>query len=283
MPSFRSVGVSCFVVFCSLVLGLPAAGGAAQDASVSGTLTANGKTVALPYVYAYALEEGFYQDDDPAWVLIFVEHPIEERDVDEHVWDSAFVEIRITKTAEFDDEPTLQAYSQSLRFSADQGGNISGGAYPEVDLEITGPERFAGRVHLPEAQTIFDDTFQYDFTFSAPLSDPNAPIGEPLPGDGGEPGQAYIAWVNAIHSGDVEQLKALVPAEVAEQFDSPEAKEEIEMMQSMTPTEQKILGGSSDGQTALLQVEGVMEGETVQGEITLEKVGDHWRATTASW
>ncbi len=283
MSSHRSVGLSCLVVCCSLVLGLPAAGIAAQDASVSGTLTANGETVSLPYVYAYALEEGFYEDDDPAWALLFVENPIEERDVDEHIWDSAFVEIRITKTAEFGDEPTLQAYAQSLRFSADQGGNISGGTYPEVELESTGPERFAGRVYLPEAQTIFDDTFQYDFTFSAPLSDPNAPIGEPLPADGGEPGTAYIAWVNAIHSGDVEQLKALVPADVAEQLDSPEAKEEIEMMRSMTPTAQKILGGSSDGETALLQVEGTMEGETVRGEITLEKVGDHWRATNASW
>jgi hypothetical protein len=256
---------------------------ASDEASVSGTLRANGKTVELPYVYVFALEKGFYDESDPAWKILFVEHPIEERKLDEHIWDSAYVELSIAETAEFEDERELQVYSQNIKFAADSGGNISGGTYPEIELASAGPDRFAGRVYHPEEQKFFDDTFQYDFTFSAPLSDPDAPIGDPLPADGGEPGKAYLAWAAALHAGDIEALKALVPPEMVGQFDSDEVKEDLEMMQAMTPTGLTVLGGSSDGKTAILQVEGVMEGEKVRGEITLEKMGELWVSTRAAW
>ena len=256
--------------------------GAGEEASVQGHLIANGKTVELPYVYVYALHEGFYDKADPTWKVLFVEHPIEERELDEPVFDSAYVELGITDTAEFG-ERKIQVYSQNIRFAADAGGNVSGGDYPELEIESTGPERFAGHVYHPQEQKLFDDTYQYDLTFSAPLSDPNAPIGDPLPADGGAPGKAYLAWVAAIHSGEVDQLKKLVPAEMAAQLEGDEAAEQLELMRAMTPTDIKILGGESDGRTAILRVEGMMDGEAVKGEITLEKMGEHWLATRAAW
>ena len=45
----------------------------------------------------------------------------------------------------------------------------------------------------------------------------------------------------------------------------------------------KILSGSSDGATAILNLEGRMEGEKVRGEITLVKEGEVWLATKTSW
>ncbi|MCG6964764.1 MAG: hypothetical protein LJE95_16035 [Acidobacteria bacterium] len=250
---------------------------------VKGTLTANGVTVELPYVYVYKEKKGFYDENDPTWKVIFVGKPIGERELDEHIWGAAYVEIGITKTAEFGDKPELQVYSQSLRLSADSGGNISGGTYPKLEIESTGPERFAGRIYHAEPQKIFDDTFQYDFRFSAPLSNPEAPLGAALPADGGEPGKAYLAWIAAIHAGDLDRLKQLVPAEMASQMEGDDAKDQLELMQLMTPTEVKILGGSSDGKTAILQVEGVMDGAKNRGEVTLEKKGDHWLPTKSSW
>ena len=129
------------------------------------------------------------------------------------------------------------------------------------------------RSTAPESP-VLKEPHPYDFTFKAPLSDLNAPIGDPLPPGGGEPGKAYIAWVEAVHSGDPQRLKPLV---------SPELAEELELMKSMTPTDLKILSGSSDGKTAILEVEGKMEGETLRGEITLSKEGEHWMATKTSW
>ena len=274
--------VLAFVVLSLLVL-LSLPGAAGDEATVTGTFTANGTSVELPYVYVYKLDKGFYDDNDPAWTLLFVDHPIEERKLDEHIWDGAYVELKITRTAEFDDKPTLQVYAQNLKLSPDAAGNLSGGTYPELELESAGPDRFAGRVYLPEMEEFFDDTFQYDFTFSAPLSDPNAPLGEMLPADGGEPGKAYLAWVAAVHSGDLERFRKLVPEEMMTQLDDEEAKENLAMMQAFTPTDVTILSGSSDGQTAILQVEGTMDGETAKGEITLEKMAGKWMATGSAW
>jgi len=273
----------CIVACLGLVAMLPSTTDADEQASVSGTFKANGTTVELPYVYAWAQDKGFYNDSDPTWTVLFVQHPIDERKLGEMVWDSAYVEIGITKTAEFSEQPQLEVYSQNVKLSADAAGNISGGTYPTIELASTGPERFAGRIYLPEPQKIFDDTIQYDFTFSAPMSNPNAPIGEPLPAGGGEPGKAYLAWVAAVHSGDLAEVKKLVPPDMAGRLEDDDAKDMVEMIAAMTPTAVKILGGSSDGQTAMLEVEGMMDGEKAHGTITMEKKGGLWMSTGSSW
>ena len=125
--------------------------------------------------------------------------------------------------------------------------------------------------------------FRYDFTFSAPLSDPNRPIGDPLPAGGGEPGAAYLALVAAIHAGDLEQLKALAPPGQAEMFDEEDAAETLEFIQMMTPTDVEIVDGSSDGSVAVLNVTGTMDGESASGTITLERQDERWVPTKSSW
>ena len=257
----------------------------AEEANVTGTLTANGESVELPYVYVYAEEKGFYDDKDPTWKVVFAAQPIEERELDSFFVDFPYVKIGITHTAEFEEEAGIRAYSQDVKLPG-KAGNISGTPYPELELKSSGPEGVSGRIYLPEAAKFFEDTYQYDFTFSAPLSDLNAPIGDPLPSGGGAPGQAYIAWVDAVHSGDPERLKALVSAEMAKMLDTmpaAEVAEELKLMKSMTPTDLKILSGSSDGKTAILEVEGKMDGEKLRGEINVVKEGEHWMATKTSW
>jgi hypothetical protein len=259
----------------------------AGEPSLEGSFTANGKEVELTNVYVYPEKEGFYDSADPTWTLLFTTGPIAERDLDDHIWDAAYIRLGITETSEFTDEPEITVYSQDIRFAADQPGNISGGSYPELEVTAIGPEGFQGRVWHAEEQEFFDDTFQYDLTFSAPMSDPSAPIGDPLPAGGGEPGAAYAAWCEAIHSGDVERIKAVVPAEQADMLDDPslaaQFAEDLEFMQLMTPENPVIVGGSSDGETAILEVTATMEGEAVTGEITMTKMGDRWVNTDSSW
>jgi hypothetical protein len=257
------------------------------EASLEGKFVANGNEVKLPYVYVYTEKEGFYDEADPTWTMLFVEQPVEERDLDDSVWGAAYLRIKITKTSEFGDEPEIQVYGQDIRFSGDHPGNVSGGSYPEIELSEAGPDRFVGRIYHAEPQTIFDDTFHYDFSFSVPMSDPFGPIGDPLPEGGGEPGKAFVAWCEAVHAGDVDRIKALLPAEQAAMLDDEEMKksflEDLAFMQMMTPTEVEVVGGSSDGKTAILQVMGKMEGETAQGEITLEKTDGRWITTNSAW
>ena len=256
------------------------------DVTVEGYFVANGEKVELPYAYAWVEKQGFYDEADPTWSLLFVDRPVAERELDDMIWDAAYIRLGITETSEFDDEPTIQVYSQDIRFSAEQAGNVSGGTYPELEITSTGPGRCSGRVHHPEAQEFFDDTFQYDFTFDIPLSDPFAPIGDPLPAGGGEPGAAFVAFCDAVHAGDLARLKTLMPAErvaMIESGDEEEVREGLEFMKMMTPTEIEVLGGSSDGETAILNVTGTMDGQAVKGEITMSFTGGRWVTTNAAW
>lgn len=282
MHMVRFLAPACGLVI-AVSMSVAARAGGDVAGTVSGKVVVNGSEVALPYVYAIELGEGFYDPADPAWKLVFVSQPVAERDLDGTLWDVSYLELLITETAEFDDEPTLQVYGQNLSMPELGSDNVSGGTYPELELETAGPQRLAGRVYHTETQKVFDDSISYDLSFDVPLSDPNAPIGELLPEGGGEPGAAYLAWVEAVHSGDLDRLRAIVPPEMAEQLADPAAAEQIEFLRLMTPTDVTILGGSSDGQTALLQVEGTMDGERVTGEIELQKMGDLWLPRSSSW
>ena len=270
-----------FFILCLALIPPPAT---AQPIA-NGTLSANGKTVELPYVYVWPEKEGFFDKNDPTWNIIFVERELKPREIDAHPWDTAWVHIGITESKEFSDQPELQVYTQSIKFSADSAGNVSGGTYPQFEIEGLDSGTVTGRFWHPEQQTVFDDIFQFDISFSIPISDPNAPIGDLLPEGGGEPGQAYLKWVETIHTGDIEALKRIVPAEMAAQFDqvsAEEAREEVEFMKLMTPTDVKILSGSSDGETAILKTEGTMEGETITVEVTMTKMDSYWIPTNTS-
>lgn len=275
---------SC-LVFLAGSLGSPTATLAAEEAEVSGVLTHNGKQVELPHVYVWTEDEGFYDPEDPVWKILFVGREVSQRDLGDPVWDAAWVEIGITKTSEFGDTPELQVYSQSIRKSADSPGNLSGGDYPNIELEGFGTDRVSGRIYHEEVQEFFDDTYHYDFTFSASLSNPDAVVGEALPAGGGEPGLAYLKWVETVHSGDLNVLRSIVPPDLAEQIDNAsaeEAMEQLEFFQLTTPANVKILGGSIDGDTAILKVEGTMEGENVGAEVELTRMGEYWIPTKTS-
>ena len=271
------------VAMAVLALGLAPSSASAGEAS--GVLVANGVEVELPYVYVWPDEEGIYGPDDPSWRILFVERELDERELGDAIWDSAWVEIGITRTAEFSDQPQLEIFTQSIKFSADANGNISGGADPRFEIEGLGTEQISGRIWHEDTQEFFDDTFSFDLTFTAALSDPNAPVGDPLPGDGGEPGRAYLNWVETIHAGDLDALKRIVPEELAEQLEtasSDEIAEHIGFLQTFTPTDVRIVGGSSDGEIAILDIEGKMDGEAVTGEVTMTKTGEFWIPTETS-
>ena len=271
------------VALLSISTTLPTA--AAEPAETSGALIANGEEVELPYVYIWTEEKGFYDSADPAWKILFVSREVKERELGDPVWDAASVEIGITERTDFDGKRKLEIYLQAITLSADSGGVLSGGTYPQFELEGLGTERISGRIYHTETQEFFDKTYSYDFTFNASLSDPNAPFGDPLPAGGGDPGRAYLKWVETVHSGDLDALRGIIPPEMAEQLDgvSPaEAKEQFEFMQEVTPTDVRILSGSTDGEIAILEVEGMMEGEKVTLQITMTRMGEIWVPTESS-
>jgi len=258
----------------------------ADEASVKGSFVVNGNPVDVPYVYVWREKKGFYKDDDPAWTILFVGRKLKATEIGDPVWDAAWIELGVTESSGYSDEgPKLQVYSQSLRLSSDSGGNISGGTYPQIKLDGLQTGAISGHVWHEETQEFFDDQYFYDLTFNTAISDPDAPIGDVLPEGGGAPGQAYLKWVETLQTGDMDKLLAIVPQELAEQLTSApreEAEEQIDFMRSMTPSGVRILSGSSDGETAILKIEGELDGETVNAEITMTKMGEFWVPTKTS-
>lgn len=249
-----------------------------EPGSVTGSLTLNGESVELRHAYFYRESEGFYDPEDPTWMVLLTAEPVAPSDAEDRFIDPS-LRLGLTLTSEFGDSPGLQLLSTSIYIGS---FSMSGGEAPQMDFEQQGPDAFAGRIHLAEPQTFFDNTYHYDLSFHALPIDPNVRAGEPLPEGGGEPGAAYLGWTRAIHAGDLEALKAIVPPDMAAMLDEPDAAEQLEFMALMTPTDVRILEGSVDGSTAVLDIEGVMEGEAVKGEITLEQHGGFWVPTGSS-
>jgi len=285
-PCRQAMGLPSLLPAALLALAYGMASLRADEASVTGSFVVNGNAVELPYVYVWREKKGFYNDDDPTWTILFVGRKLKPTEVGDPVWDAAWIELGLTESSGYsEDGPELRVYSQSIRLSPDGGGNISGGTYPNIELNGLDTGAVSGHIWHEETQEFFDDQYRYDLSFATTISDPDAPIGEVLPEGGGVPGQAYLRWVETLQTGDLDKLVAIVPAELAEQMTSApreEAEEQIDFMRSMTPTDVRILGGSSDGDTAILKIEGQLDGETVNAEVTMTRMGDYWVPTKSS-
>lgn len=247
--------------------------------SASGTLEVDGESIPLRHAYVYREDQGFYDPADPTWTLVLSAEPLQARQLRQRSIDPS-LRLGLTLTSEFGDGPSLRVLSNDLQAG---GFSHSGGTAPELSLEQQGPDVFAGRIHLAERQDFFEHSYQYDLRFHAVAVDPDAQIGAVLPGDGGEPGAAYVAWTHALEARDAAALKALVTPDMAAMLDAPEAAGDIERMASMAPQAVRVLGGSSDGATAILRIEGRMDGAPVQAEVTLTNHDGHWIPTRVSY
>lgn len=266
--------------WCGGILLTAAAALSQEPGRAEGTFTINGAPVAMSHAAIYRADEGFYDENDPTWTLVFTTNELEPRDVDDSFIDPSLT-IGVTWTSEFSDsgEPQLEVLSQTLRVG---DASTSGGTYPSLEIVSRNDDAWVGRLYHAEEQSFFDERYQYDLTFHAVMLDPEAPIGEALPQDGGEPGAAYLAWTKAIHSGDLDAIRALVPEDMAAMLDEPDAAESIEMMALMTPNAVRILSGSTNGEQALLKIEGTVDGTKVTGEVMMNRFGGFWVPTESS-
>jgi hypothetical protein len=254
-----------------------------KGASLQGSLVANGEPLDLPYAYAYVKKEDFHEKAEPAWELIFVQYPIKKNLIDEFNMDSPCIRIGLKETALFEGMPQIQVSYQELRLFPGKGQSLYPTTKPKVEITTAGPDRIAGRVFYTDKQEELGATFQYDYRFDIPLTGPEVSIGELLPVGGGAPGLAYRAWVSAVHAGDKERIKSLLPPGQAAVVDAPAFKNDLKFIRKMTPLDIRIRTGSRDGETALLKVSGSMAGREVKGEITMKYREGKWIRAIAMW
>ncbi len=107
----------------------------------------------------------------------------------------------------------------------------------------------------------------------------------PLPADGGAPGKAYMEYVKAIQTGNVDALRKLVSEDRGKQMDDPEFKKMFPMIQSMQAKDIKITGGTIAGNTATINAAGTdsMGGGASTGTIDMVMEGNQWKVKQDSW
>lgn len=166
-----------------------------------------------------------------------------------------------------------------LDFSTGQGGGSSCNSDYTGALTITArtADRVAGTFKLNAG----GDTA--DVTFDLKVESVAARTGTALPAGGGEPGKAVMAQFAAIEKGDFAALKAMARPEERAMMEASEkageAQEMFKMLRAMSPRKVRVTGGTVDGDSALVDFEGVEDGKPVKGMADAIRVAGKWYMT----
>jgi hypothetical protein len=256
---------------------------------VTGSLTANGKTVALKHAYARSRKDPF--DKKKSAVLLIVtdqELSPAAADDDIELMTAQDKQALTGFTALINDEKRIvsgtvfsPAFKKIKQFSAV--------GMQTAELTAMTATRVAGTVALPKPDDFFGEKYQYTATFDLPISKaaPEAvPVlkGKPLPAGGGDPGKAYAAYLKMMASGDMKAFLAGVTAERAQQASSdPDFKKMFPLLKVMQPTSIKVSGGSIDGETATLLATGKDGDNVSHGTITMAREKGSWKVAREEW
>jgi hypothetical protein len=181
-------------------------------------------------------------------------------------------------TIEIGGDGTLSGYSV-------HSGNGGGGGYNSeiadaLRLTTRSDTRVAGSLEWQGEDKATD--LRFDLPVQASIERP----GQKIAAGGGEIGKALVAHFEAMASGDKERLLAMTPpdrrAETKAMMDDPEATAMLGFLAAMAPREVRVTGGVVDGDTAVVDYEGVRDGAKVRGSIDGMRVDGRWYFNNAS-
>lgn len=178
-------------------------------------------------------------------------------------------------TIDIDEEDGSYA-GHNIKTATSSGGGFSSAYDESVKLTERDDKRVAGTVKLLGEELSAEISFDLKVEKFGPL----ARSGTPLPADGGEPGNALKATVEATHSGDIERMLAISHPANRKEIEDAKAKGETEQMlglaQAFTPKITKITGGGVNGDKAWVDFEGEQSGRAMKGTATLNRVEGKW-------
>lgn len=235
--------------------------------------------------------------DGASWPVADAVAILDDGDLEIVFSQAAFDRVKWAEDGEFDSFDTYDfkdgADAQSLKIDIDEesggygghtvrfsAGSSSGGYSSDheksVSLSHRDDERVAGTIKLEDDGLAADVSFDLPVTRTGPLSRP----GTALPADGGEPGKALRAMVDATHAGDLEKMGALSHPERRAGMEEAKAAGELDQMLEMaklfTPKISRILGGTTEGDQAWVDFEGQEGGGTVKGTAELTRFEGKW-------
>ncbi|MCI1710243.1 MAG: hypothetical protein LKM32_06095 [Chiayiivirga sp.] len=156
------------------------------------------------------------------------------------------------------------------------GGGYSSDYAESLKLSVRDDKHVAGTLKITDDDLAAEVTFDLPIQTFGPLTRP----GTALPADGGEPGKALKAVVDATHAGNLDQMIALSHPEKRKQIEqakaSGEAAKMLELAKLFTPRISKVIGGSIDGDSAWVDFEGQEDGGKVTGTAELSRMNGQW-------
>lgn len=257
--------------------------------TVTGSLTANGKSVPLKFASAYQKKNPFDKKKMDT-VIVFSDQALTgEAATDDIELMQAIDKMKLSGfSIEIDPDKSVisgQVFSPNFRKMT----QFSGVGMQKLDLSAMSATHVAGKVAMAKPDDFFDNVYQYNATFDLPITTKAAmtaaaaPKGTPLPANGGDPGKAYAAYLKAFNASDIPALRKALAAERAKDIDSPEFKQMWPMIQAMQPKNIKVTGGAIDGETATLLASAKGDDGVSNGTITMVREGGAWKVQKESW
>ena len=167
--------------------------------------------------------------------------------------------------------------SSCIDFLLDAGGRSTCGSAQSRGLKLTKQTSDA----IGGSFAFKDGDDAVDVRFDLPITRQVKRPGSALPAGGGEPGKAVLANFAAMRSGDIEKLKAVSSPDKRTEMESAkmgegDKKAMLEFLKAAAASDVKILGGTIDGDSALVDYQGKRDGKKVKGTAEVKRIDGKW-------
>lgn len=276
--------IAMFVMAAVVAGGLVPGVAADEASSVSGQLTVDGETISPSSAVAvWTVSTGWNAGERQLEIVMApgpvssdgAERALEPKDAVRRSVDGDLVEVTLGA-----DGSLQMVYAYLVEGSRNYGFGSGG----EAEVTIA-DGRVSGRVYTEGEESIGDTPISFDLKFDLPILPERAP-GTALEAGGGDAGAAYLALIAAQHAGDVETLKKHGDAAMADNLanlDPEYGGWMLDSIKEMANQDMEVTGGEQFDGWAILTVTGKdWSGDKVEGQVKMEKNGEHWRLAEES-
>ena len=251
--------------------------------TASGTLEVNGKVFQLKHAYGLSIED-WTDKSKTATLLIVSDNPVPDKLLNERV---SIFDLRDAQVngLKFEFYSRGENYAMMIVGAGVEGSVSSSGTFDSSQFSTFESTKVAGQIR--DQKSFGNTNLNYELEFESDVV-PRTPKGKPSTADmkaaqNAESAKAYISFNEAVREGDLAAIRAGVVPERAEQMDTPQFKEMLGFVQSMMPSDIKVLKASETGDTAELMVTGKDDDVDKEGVVTLRRLNGKWLVEGESW
>lgn len=286
----RNSVVSWCVVF-TIVLSMGMASQHVYADNTEGQLTVAGDTVQLQHAYAFAGPDPVDASQEVV-VLIVANMPLSDEAVEDKWVRREMATEGVLKAVEVPINPEELKGGRLpnvtiLHSAFEMIPNVSSTEHI-LEFKTFDEKNVEGRMYCRSELSSFDTPYTFDFTFAAEIrrkeklpppteAEKEAAVKSPQ-------AAVYLEFIKAAHTGDVDGLKKVLAAEVAQELDGPDKEDMLEFLKLFTPKDvefQRILEEDDESVTLILSAQ--EEGQALEGTIEFIKEGETWRVLMSNW